>query len=173
MMETYAIEQHVTSATLTAAASSHRSRRILVAEDDVQMRRLVATILRSSGYRVVEACDGAEVLERVESTIWADRQDLFGAIVSDMNMPALTGLDVLAALRCTAVDTPFILITAYGDEGVRAEATALGAAAVLDKPIDLEELERVVQAALHGWHAGRTTVTRPRPRVVRGKLRRH
>jgi CheY-like chemotaxis protein len=123
---------------------------------------------------VVEACDGAEVLDRVESTIWADRHDVFGAIVSDMNMPALTGLDVLAALRCTAVDTPFILITAFGNHDVRVEATALGAAAVLDKPIDTEELRRVVHAALRGWHVGPTTASPTRNLVVlRGKVRRH
>ena len=144
-MEAPAMEQPVPGESLAEATSGHRSGRILVAEDDVHMRRLVATILRSSGYRVVEACDGAEILDRIESTIWADRQDLFGAIVSDMNMPALTGLDVLAALRCTAVDTPFILITAFGDDSVRAEAAALGAAAVLDKPFEVEDLLRVIR----------------------------
>ena len=166
-----AIEHDMTSPSL-AAASSHRPGRILVAEDDVQMRRLIATILRNSGYRVVEACDGAEVLDRVESTIWADRHDIFGAIVSDMNMPALTGLDVLAALRRTAVDTPFILITAFGSHGVRTEAAALGAAAVLDKPIDMGELRRVVQAALRGWTVGRTKARRRSPIVLKGKVRR-
>lgn len=137
----------------------HRNGRILLAEDDVQMRRLVATVLRSAGHCVVEASDGTEVLERVESTIWHDRHDLYGVIVSDMNMPALTGLDVLAALRASAVETPFILITAYGDAGVRAEAEWLGANAVLDKPFSFQDLERAVAVALRG--------TRERPRTKR------
>src|SRR5262245_15628059 len=139
-------------------AETHRGGRILLAEDDVQMRRLVAAVLRSAGHRVVEASDGTEVLERIESTIWRDRQDLFGVIVADMNMPALTGLDVLAALRSANVNTPFILITAYGDAGIRAEAEWLGACAVLDKPFLFEDLQRAVAAALRG------TCRRTRPR---------
>src|SRR5262245_13224201 len=110
-METQAVEHEVVDALIPerAATASHRTGRILVAEDDVHMRRLIAGALRAAGYRVVEASDGAEVLERVESTIWRERHALFGAIVADMNMPALTGLDVLAALRCAEIDTPFIL----------------------------------------------------------------
>jgi CheY-like chemotaxis protein len=60
----------------------------------------VARALRTTGYRVVEAADGVEVLSRIESTIWHDRHDVIRAVVADMNMPGLTGLDVLAALRC-------------------------------------------------------------------------
>jgi CheY-like chemotaxis protein len=148
-------------------AELHRTGRILLAEDDPQMRRLVATVLRAAGHCVVEVSDGTEVLERVESTIWHDRHDLYGVIVSDMNMPALTGLDVLAALRSSAVETPFILITAYGDAGVRAEAEWLGASAVLDKPFGFDDLERAVAAALRGGGARQPTrrpsATRPHP----------
>jgi CheY-like chemotaxis protein len=147
-------------------AEARHSGRILLAEDDVQMRRLIATVLRGAGHRVVEASDGTEVLERVESTIWHDRHDVFGLIVSDMSMPALTGLDVLAALRSAEVDTPFILITAYGDAGVRAEAEWLGAFAVLDKPFTFDQLERTVTNALRG--------VRERPRLRRpSALRAH
>jgi CheY-like chemotaxis protein len=127
---------------------TRRTGRILVAEDDVHMRRLVARALRTTGYRVVEAADGVEVLSRIESTIWHDRHDVIRAVVADMNMPGLTGLDVLAALRCAEVDTPFILITAYGDAHVRREARALGAAAVIDKPFGLGELQQALRRAL-------------------------
>jgi CheY-like chemotaxis protein len=127
---------------------TRRIGRILVAEDDLHMRRLVARALRTTGYRVVEASDGVEVLSRIESTIWHDRHDVIRAVVADMNMPGLTGLDVLAALRCAEVDTPFILITAYGDAHVRREAAALGAAAVIDKPFGLGELTHAIRHAL-------------------------
>jgi len=153
-METQAVEQEIIDIPTPEPAVGHRTGRILVAEDDVHMRRLIAATLRAAGYRVVEACDGAEVLERVESTIWHERHGLFGAIVADMNMPALTGLDVLAALRCAEIDTPFILVTAFGDEGVRAEAKWLGATAVLDKPFGLDALRSSVRSALQGSGPG-------------------
>lgn len=121
--------------------------RVLVAEDDPDMRRLIATSLRMAGNKVVEATDGIDVLDRMETTIRDLCPDAFDVIVSDINMPGLSGLDVLAALRCTHWTTPVVLITAFGDEETRAEARELGAAAVLDKPLDPEALRSAVRAA--------------------------
>jgi CheY-like chemotaxis protein len=174
-MEAYAIsivDAEVAQPT-PPVVTGHRNRRILVAEDDVAMRRLIAAALRAAGYPVVEASDGSEVLDRIESTIWADRHDLFGLIVSDMAMPALTGLDVLAALRCTEVRTPFILITAFGDDDVRAEAMALGATAVLDKPLDLEALQAAVDSALRADDGDATARDRSRRRGPKATPYRH
>ena len=151
---------------------TRRTGRILVAEDDVHMRRLVARALRTTGYRVVEAADGVEVLSRIESTIWHDRHDVIRAVVADMNMPGLTGLDVLAALRCAEVDTPFILITAYGDAHVRREARALGAAAVIDKPFGLGELQHALRRALAHVEAERDRGG-PKPHVPPPMSERH
>jgi len=147
-MENLAIAEDVPNLSGPPVSVPERTDRILVAEDDLHMRRLIAHALRTCGYRVVEASDGAEVLTRIESTIWRDRHDSIRAIVADMNMPALTGLDVLAALRCAEVDTPFILITAYGDARMRREAASLGAAAVLDKPFGLTQLRLALRDAL-------------------------
>jgi FixJ family two-component response regulator len=63
-------------------------------------------------------------------------------------MPRLSGLDLLAALRCSRWTTPVVLVTAYGDDETRAEARELGAAAFLDKPLDPEALRRAVAAAI-------------------------
>jgi two-component system response regulator (stage 0 sporulation protein F) len=121
--------------------------RILVADDDPDMRALVASALRRGGYAVVEAGNGMEAIDHIAPTAWA-RRDGFTAIVSDVCMPDLTGLDLLAALRCTSFETPVILMTAFGDEEVRAEARSLGATAVLDKPFNLDELHAAVQKAM-------------------------
>jgi len=119
--------------------SDHAARRILLAEDDAPLRELIATALRADGYEVVEAGDGLELLAHVESALSA-KDHGFDAwvIVADINMPGLTGLDVLAILRCAAVDAPVLLMTAFGDKETRLEAAELGAAAILDKPFDLE-----------------------------------
>ena len=120
--------------------------RILVADDDPDLRALIASGLRRAGYDVVEACNGMEAIDHIAPTVWT-RRDGFKAIVSDVCMPDLTGLDLLAALRCTRFETPVILMTAFGDEEVRAEARSLGATAVLDKPFNLGELHAAVQKA--------------------------
>jgi two-component system response regulator FlrC len=121
-------------------------RLVLVADDDPDMRRLVATLVRMAGHRVIEASDGAQVLSRIESTAWRAACDPIDVIVSDINMPGLSGMDLLAALRCAHMRTPVVLITAFGDDETRAEAHGLGAA-VLDKPFDPEALRAAIASA--------------------------
>lgn len=121
---------------------------MLLAEDDDAMRALLAGVLRRAGYRVVEVRDGAEVID-VVAPKWSP-PERFLAIVSDVAMPRLSGLDVLAVLRSARSALPVILVTASADEAVRAEADFLGAQAVLEKPLVLghllSELERAAAA---------------------------
>ena len=148
-MEAEVIEQEVTGgAPNVAVAVGPKKANVLVAEDDPDMRRLVAAVLRAAGHRVVEATDGMQILDRIESTIWSARPHLFDVIVTDVHMPGLSGLDVLAALRCTRWTTPVILITAFGDEETRSEARALGAIDILDKTFNPENLKIAVIRAL-------------------------
>lgn len=147
-MEAEAIERDVTGGAELAAAIGPKKANVLVAEDDPDMRRLVAAVLRGAGHRVVEATDGMQILDRIESTIWSARPHLFDVIVTDVHMPGLSGLDVLAALRCTRWTTPVILITAFGDEETRSEARALGAIDILDKPFNPDNLKIAVVRAL-------------------------
>ena len=121
---------------------------VLLAEDDADTRRLLAWALRVAGYDVVEAGDGIEVLDEMDSRIRSHSSRPFGVIILDVNMPFLTGLDLLAALRSAQWATPVILITAFGDEAIRAEARELGAFAILEKPRDLEELRTDVLRTL-------------------------
>ena len=131
---------------MLSEASLHRGpRRVLLAADDASLRHLLATVLRSDGYEVVETADGVELLEAIEATlaIRRARPDSF-LIVADIHMPGLTGLDVLAVLRCAYASTPVVLITAFPDREARAEAFDLGAVAVLAKPFAVDELRSVV-----------------------------
>jgi DNA-binding response OmpR family regulator len=133
-----------------ATAAAHEGRRlVLLAEDDADFRHLVASVLAADGYEVVEAVDGLDLLAHVERELGArgERADAF-LIVADVCMPGLTGLDVLAILRCANWTTPVILITGFGDEATRAEGRELGASAVLDKPFALDDFRATVAGTL-------------------------
>jgi CheY-like chemotaxis protein len=120
-------------------------RRVLLAEDDYELRRLIASVLRRDGYEVVEAADGLELLAQIEDMLTARRERSDGFLVlADVQMPGLSGLDVLAILRCACCATPVVLMTAFGDEETHGEAHELGAAALFNKPIDLDVLRSVV-----------------------------
>ena len=115
--------------------------RILVADDKPEMRKLIANRLRKEGYEVIEAEDGPSLIDKIIRGIVDDRMprapDL---IITDVRMPGMSGLEVLAQLRRNDWATPVILITAFGDEKTHAEAERLGAATVLDKPFDMDDL---------------------------------
>ena len=132
-------------------------RRLLLAEDDADTRRLLGAALRRQGFEVVEACDGAELLEHLSAAvdehglaargIAVRNEGAYDAVIADNQLPELCGLDVLAALQRARCPVPFILITAFADEDTRAEARALGAAAFLEKPLSIDDLQAAVRTA--------------------------
>lgn len=121
-----------------------RPARVLVAEDDAEMRGVLATALRKDGYEVVEARDGAEVLDLIGDSLLRRKTDPPDVLVADIRMPGFSGLQVLAGLRQADWAMPVVLITAFGDLGTHAEARRLGAAAVFDKPFDIDDLRTLV-----------------------------
>jgi two-component system response regulator (stage 0 sporulation protein F) len=118
--------------------------RILVAEDDPHLRRLIARRLGRNGYQVLEAGNGIEALELL-ARIALNRTEL-AAVILDVRMPGHTGLAILSGLRDRAKEIPIVLMTAFGDVELHRRAAELGARAVLDKPFAMEALVRAVQA---------------------------
>lgn len=117
--------------------------RVLLAEDDAEMRRLLVATLRRAHCEVTEAQTGVQLSEQIARV----RDGGAGAvdlIISDIRMPGRSGLDVLAALRRLDRDTPVILITGFGDPETHAQAHQLGALAVFNKPFDLDDLRMLV-----------------------------
>jgi CheY-like chemotaxis protein len=113
---------------------------ILVADDDIEMRRLLATSLGKAGFQVDLAADGAELLDRVESG-----DALPDLVVSDVQMPGCTGLRALERIRGLHPTLPVILITAFCDADTEARARKLGAIAVFDKPFSLSALRATIR----------------------------
>lgn len=121
---------------------------VLLAEDDADMRRLLAGWLRREGYRVHTVADGGE-LTRELARHAANAPDAIDVdvVISDIRMPGPSGLDALLALRERDRATPVILITAFGDRSVHDEARRLGAH-VLDKPFAASDLRACMTALI-------------------------
>jgi len=114
--------------------------RVLVAEDDDEMRKFLTRVLRADGYVPVECRDGMDLFGHLEAFVGRETILDVDVIISDILMPGPTGLEILEALHDRAGFPPVILITAFGDAGVHARAQKAGAAAVLDKPFNITDL---------------------------------
>jgi len=131
-----------------AAAPVHYPPRVLVAEDDAEMSRLVTEALRKDGYEVFAVSDGGRLLVTLAHE-YVDKSgaDLVDLLVSDIRMPICTGMQILEQLRAAHWRVPVILMTAFGDHATRAHAQALGAV-IFDKPFDLDDLRTAAAALL-------------------------
>ena len=120
--------------------------RVFLAEDDAQMRRLIAESLRRDGHFVIEAQDGPALLSDLGHVFWGEGGDPDDSlIISDGRMPGRGGLAILHGIRKLPWCPPFILITAFADDATREEARRLGVYRLFDKPFDLDELRQTVK----------------------------
>ena len=124
--------------------------RILLAEDDKEMRTLLALSLKRAGYEVVACPDGDDMLIHLAAFLlpFEPVHESFDLIISDIRMPGVTGMEVLQGKPKRAYFPPMILITAFGDDETNAQAAQWGVAAMFDKPFDVDELLEKVQAIL-------------------------
>ena len=131
------IEQ-TTKKNFTATSPPH----ILLAEDDKEMRTLLAQELSTAGYRVSECPDGWNLLEHLSSFILPDsrKHEKVDLVISDIRMPGLTGLEILEGVQETNGIPPMILITAFGDKDTHVQTEKLGATAMFDKPFEIDDL---------------------------------
>jgi FixJ family two-component response regulator len=118
---------------------SRPSPHIAVVDDDGCVRDAMHALLRSYGWRV-SLYDGAQQL-------LASGLAGVDCVLSDVQMPGMSGLELLARLRTQAGGPPCILMTAFPDEQVRRRAMAGGAACFLSKPGDDERLAECVSSA--------------------------
>ncbi|MDD5628199.1 MAG: response regulator [Elusimicrobia bacterium] len=116
---------------------------ILIVEDDAKSRYLAKFILEKGGYRVVEAGDGQEALEKAA----AEKPDL---ILMDMQLPRLDGYETTARLRADAAlrHTPVVALTAYAMKGDREKALRSGCTGYMTKPIDPATFQQEVEKHL-------------------------
>jgi CheY-like chemotaxis protein len=123
--------------------------RILLAEDDAELRALLGATLRGAGYEVVEASDGDGLIEKLAEALRPDHSGAaFDLILSDIRMPHFSALDVLVGARRFIADIPVVLITAFGDASTHERARRRGATVVLNKPVRLSELCATVERVI-------------------------
>jgi two-component system, NtrC family, response regulator AtoC len=117
-----------------------RARRVLLAEDDMVMRRMLVQALERDGFEVTAVEDGAKLLARIQEA-WLDPDDArqFDLLITDAHMPKLSGIDVLRELRTVDPSTPVLVISAFSDHEMVDTVEDLDGV-VLDKPFDLSDL---------------------------------
>ena len=118
--------------------------KILVADDSRVMRQIVIRTLRQAGYDdhdIVEAEDGADALAKVSS----EKPDL---VLSDWNMPNMSGIECLEALRSSGSSVPFGFVTSEGSPEMVTRAEAAGAMFVITKPFTPEGFRDVLEPVL-------------------------
>ncbi|MFL5355894.1 response regulator [Archangium sp.] len=124
----------------------NRPLRVLLAEDQAEMRALLCGMLAREGYEVVVAQDGPGLIKTLIAGLTEDGAPWVpDLIISDVRMPGFSGVEVLARLRRDSWATPVLLITAFGDDELREQVERLGAARVLDKPFELEQLKELAR----------------------------
>jgi len=124
-----------------AAARAEGPARVLVVDDQEEMRAALRATVAQSGFGVVAAATGQEALDLLV-------REPFDVVITDIRMPSLSGIDLLTEVKRMSPTTPVILITAYGTIDSAVEAMKKGAFDYLLKPFSAETLEVTVQAAL-------------------------
>ncbi len=116
--------------------------KILIVDDDPDIRTLVIRKLSRSGYVCDEAQDGYEALRKVV-------EDGYDLIIADIKMPKLNGIEMLKQLKEMEIDIPVIMLTVLRDPGTLRVAMREGAYDYLFKPIDFEDMEMAIKRAVH------------------------
>jgi len=141
--------------------STARAPRVIIADDEPDVLTMVVCALRGHGYDITEAHTGAELLDQIgDGLLDGDPGARPDEIISDIRMPGLTGMEILAGIRDAHWSTAVVLMTAYADRETREDAARFGVAALFEKPFDLDDLVTVV-----------LNITSPPPRT--GKRRWH
>jgi two-component system response regulator AtoC len=137
-------------------------KRVLIADDELNMRRVLEAILRREGYDVITVASGTEALAGMSRNVHT--------VITDLKMPGLDGMGLLKRLSAEYPDVPVVMITAHGSVESAVEAVKLGAFDYLEKPFEQEQIRQVVAKAINTFALSRRDA-RPEEPSSRGRFR--
>ncbi len=117
--------------------------KLLFIDDDIDTRDVVRESLIAQGFHVVCVQTGAEAIARLE-------REEFEAVISDLNMPGMSGLELCRRVHRNWPNLPLLVLTGFLSTGTSVEALRAGACEVLSKPIRMQELLLALTRALAG-----------------------
>ena len=123
---------------LPLAARKPPLKRVLIVDDEALVRWAIGQMLNREAYQVQEAADAGSTVRALVDGAAPD------VVLLDLRLPDSTDLRLLQTVRHLAPAAAVILMTAFGSPDLQAEAVKLGAACVLDKPFDLDQLEDLI-----------------------------
>ena len=121
------------------------SESILLVDDERPIVEMLGTVLRAAGYSLITARNGLEAVEQINSSVHA-----LDAVVLDLNMPRLGGIDVLKIIRQHHPGLPVLVTSGHLTPVVKSELQALGQEHVLEKPFELAAFGEMLRALLNG-----------------------
>jgi CheY-like chemotaxis protein len=121
--------------------------RVVIAEDDEDMRNVLCELVSGLGVEVAPASSGGDLVALLTDDHPVD------LLITDVRMPWMTGFQVALSARNSGLSVPIILVTAFPDDTLRAKVENLGSAVLLAKPFRPEELLSLVRARLPGPRA--------------------
>lgn len=133
---------------MTADSELQLAPRILVCDDEISLRTVLAAILRREGFRVSSVKNGQEALEVLHNSFAHDEDDFFDLVIADINMPEMDGMELLERVSKEFPNLPVIMLTAHGTVDFAVSALKKGALDFLTKPYEREEIIRVVRTAI-------------------------
>lgn len=125
--------------------------RLLIAEDEKNLNKILAQQLRDNGYSVDACFDGEDALDHIRMTD-------YDGVILDIMMPKLDGLEVLKKMRADRIDTPVLFLTARDSVADRVEGLDLGADDYLTKPFAFEELLARVRVLIRKKSGNKTNI---------------
>jgi DNA-binding NtrC family response regulator len=117
--------------------------RVLIAEDNDDMRNLIQEVLEDAGYEILASASGRQALAYVEKEC-----EVVDLVITDVRMPEMTGDELLAKIRKLRSETPVIVITAFGSVEQAVEMVKMGAYQYLTKPFENRDILHLVEEAL-------------------------
>jgi DNA-binding NtrC family response regulator len=124
---------------------------VLIVDDEVNIRRVLAAMLKREGYEVTTAADGEQALGVLQKTP-------VHVVVTDLVMPRLGGMELLRRVAGDFPDVPVIVITAHGSVDSAVAALKAGAFDYITKPFEQEDLKKVIAKAARAHDLERQNV---------------